>query len=448
MKIAVVGAGYVGLVTASCLSEFGYQVICIDNNKSKINQLKKNIIPIYEPGLSDLVKKNSKSKYLSFSTHINCIKDAKIIFIAVGTPSARRGDGEADLKYVFNVVRDISKYLTKDKDRLIITKSTVPVGTGSKIQDIIHSLRPDLINNKDYFVASNPEFLREGSAIEDFMRPDRVVCGITCKKAEETLKELYRPLNLREAPIIFTDLESAEIIKYASNAFLALKISFINEIANLCEKTGGNVQMVAKGMGLDNRIGSKFLHPGPGFGGSCFPKDTRALYSSFKKNKVKNILIKAVIDFNEDRKVSIVNKIKKILKSKIEKKVITILGVTFKPNTDDLRESPSLVIIPQLIKLGAIIHAHDPAFNSEFTKVKEFNKVKWYKNVMDAIKNTDLLVIHTEWNEYRGLDLLKVKKVLKNTIILDLRNIFNLEDMKKLNITYHGIGFKSQNEKK
>ena len=443
MKIAVIGAGYVGLVTAACFSEFGYEVICIDNDKYKIKQLKKNIIPIYEPGLSDLVKKNAKSKYLLFSNSISKIRDANIIFIAVGTPSSRRGDGEADLKFVFSVVNDISKFLKKGKKQLVITKSTVPVGTGKKIQDIICELRPELINNKDYFVSSNPEFLREGSAIEDFMRPDRVVCGVTDKKAEETLKELYRPLNLREAPVLFTDIESAEIIKYASNAFLALKISFINEIANLCEKTGGNVQMVAKGMGLDNRIGPKFLHPGPGFGGSCFPKDTRALYASFKKNKIKNTLVKSVINFNEDRKISIVNKIKNLLKPNIKNKVIAFLGVTFKPNTDDLRESPSLEIIPRLRKLGVKIHAHDPAFNSEFIKIKEFDKIKWYGNVLDAIKNADLLVIHTEWNEYRGLDLLKVKKELKNPIILDLRNIFNLNDMKKFNIKYYGIGFKS-----
>ena len=442
MKIAVIGAGYVGLVTAACFSEFGYEVICIDNDKYKIKQLNKNIIPIYEPGLSDLVKKNAKSKYLVFSNSISKIKDAHIIFIAVGTPSSRRGDGEADLKFVFRVVKDISKFLRKGKKQLVITKSTVPVGTGKKIKNIMCELRPDLINNKDYFISSNPEFLREGSAIEDFMRPDRVVCGVTDKKAEEILKELYRPLNLREAPVLFTDLESAEIIKYASNAFLALKISFINEIANLCEKTGGNVQMIAKGMGLDNRIGPKFLHPGPGFGGSCFPKDTRALYASFKKNKIKNTLVKSVINFNEDRKISMVNKIKYLLRPNIKNKVIAFLGVTFKPNTDDLRESPSLEIIPRLRKLGVKIHAHDPAFNREFIKIKEFDKVKWYSNVLEAIKNADLLVIHTEWNEYRGLDLLKVKKELKNPIILDLRNIFNLDDMKRFNIKYYGIGFK------
>lgn len=442
MQIAVIGAGYVGLVTAACFSEFGYEVVCIDNDKSKINQLKKNIIPIYEPGLSDLVKKNTTSKYLLFSNSISKIKDAIVIFIAVGTPSSRRGDGQADLKYVFKVVQDISKYLIKGKKQLVITKSTVPVGTGKKIQDIIYKSRPDLVNNQDYFVSSNPEFLREGSAIEDFMRPDRVVCGVTDKKAEDIMKELYRPLNLREAPVLFTDLESAEIIKYASNAYLALKISFINEIANLCEKTGGNVQMVAKGMGLDNRIGPKFLHPGPGFGGSCFPKDTRALYASFKKNKIKNTLVKAVIDFNDNRKISMVKKIKSLLKPKIKNKIVAFLGVTFKPNTDDLRESPSLEIIPRLKKLGVKIHAHDPAFNSQFMKMKEFDKVKWYNNVLEAIKNADLLVLHTEWNEYRGLDLLKVKKALKRPIILDLRNIFNFEDMNKLKIKYYGIGFR------
>ena len=442
MKIAVIGAGYVGLVTAACFSEFGYEVICIDNDKYKIKQLKKNIIPIYEPGLSDLVKKNAKSKYLLFSNSISKIRDANIIFIAVGTPSSRRGDGEADLKFVFSVVNDISKFLKKGKKQLVITKSTVPVGTGKKIQDIICELRPELINNKDYFVSSNPEFLREGSAIEDFMRPDRVVCGVTDKKAEETLKELYRPLNLREAPVLFTDIESAEIIKYASNAFLALKVSFINEIANLCEKTGGNVQMVAKGMGLDNRIGPKFLHPGPGFGGSCFPKDTRALYASFKKNKIKNTLVKSVINFNEDRKISIVNKIKNLLKPNIKNKVIAFLGVTFKPNTDDLRESPSLVIIPELNKIGIEIYGHDPAFNKSFGKIQEFKKVKWKKNIFDVVKGVDIILIHTEWNEYRGIDFKKIKNLVKNQVILDLRNIFNKKDLVSMGFIYSNLGQK------
>ena len=320
MKLGVIGAGYVGLVTAACFSEFGYKVTCVDNDKKKINKLKKNIIPIYEPGLSDLVKKNSRSNYLNFSLNIKDIKDVNIIFIAVGTPTTRRGSGEADLKFVYKVCEQIAKLLVKGKEKLIITKSTVPVGTGNKLNDKLKNLRPDLIYNEDYHVASNPEFLREGSAIEDFMRPDRIICGVTSNKAKNILRELYRPLNLREAPILFTDIESAELIKYASNAFLALKISFINEMADLCEKAGGNVQLVAKGMGLDNRIGSKFLHPGPGFGGSCFPKDTRALYSSFLKYKVKNNLTKSVIDFNENRKLAMVGKIKKILGPDIRKK--------------------------------------------------------------------------------------------------------------------------------
>ena len=443
MKLGVIGAGYVGLVTAACFSEFGYKVTCVDNDKKKINKLKKNIIPIYEPGLSDLVKKNSRSNYLNFSSDIKDIIDANIIFIAVGTPTSRRGSGEADLKFVYKVCEQIAKLLVKGKEKLIITKSTVPVGTGNKLNDKLKNLRPDLIYNEDYHVASNPEFLREGSAIEDFMRPDRIICGVTSNKAKNILRELYRPLNLREAPILFTDIESAELIKYASNAFLALKISFINEMADLCEKAGGNVQLVAKGMGLDNRIGSKFLHPGPGFGGSCFPKDTRALYSSFLKYKVKNNLTKSVIDFNENRKLAMVGKIKKILGPDIRKKKIAFLGVTFKPNTDDLRESPSLVIIPELIKAGAVVQAHDPAYSKDFLNMKDFKKVLWFKNVFGAIKEADLLLIHTEWNEYRGLDFKKVKNIMKESIVFDLRNIFNKSDINSYGFKYLGIGVKS-----
>ena len=442
MKIAVIGAGYVGLVTAACFSEFGFQVTCIDSDKGKIKKLKKNIIPIYEPGLIDLVKKNNDSNYLSFSTNISDVIEAKVIFIAVGTPTVRRGNGEADLKYVYNVCKELSALLKKGRPKLIITKSTVPVGTGKKIRENFEKYRKDLIFNKDYYIASNPEFLREGSAIEDFMRPDRVICGVNSETSKEILTELYRPLNLRETPLVFTDLESAELIKYASNAFLAMKISFINEMADLCEKSGGNVQMVAKGMGLDNRIGSKFLHPGPGFGGSCFPKDTKALYNSFKKFKVKNTLVKSTIEFNERRKLAMGSKIKKIIGPNIKTKRISFLGVTFKPNTDDLRESPSLVIIPELIKLGAIIHAHDPAYTKNFPKLKEFKKVKWFRNVFGAIRTSDLLVIHTEWNEYRGLDMNKIKKALKKPVIFDLRNIFNKYDVKKFGLKYYGIGLK------
>ncbi|MBJ56750.1 MAG: UDP-glucose 6-dehydrogenase, partial [Rickettsiales bacterium] len=343
MKIAVIGAGYVGLVTAACFSEFGYKVVCIDSDKNKIKNLKKNIIPIYEPGLFDLVKKNTNSKYLEFTTDLKSINDTNIIFIAVGTPTTRRGDGEADLKYVFQVCNDISFNLNKKNNQLIVTKSTVPIGTGAQIIKRLKKKRKDLVYGEDYHVVSNPEFLREGSAIEDFLRPDRVVCGVSNEYSKNIMSKLYRPLNLREAPILFTDIESAELIKYASNSFLAMKISFINEMADLCEKVGGNVQQVAKGMGLDNRIGPKFLHPGPGFGGSCFPKDTRALNASFKKNGIKSTLIKSVIEFNENRKINMVNKVKRLLDYRIKGKTIAFLGVTFKPNTDDVRESSSLV---------------------------------------------------------------------------------------------------------
>ena len=442
MKISVIGSGYVGLVTGACFSEFGYKVVCIDKNKKKIELLKKNIIPIYEPGLSDLVKKNTKAKYLSFSDNLKHIKGSKIIFIAVGTPSARRGDGEADLKYVFEVCKELAKVLNKKDKPIIVTKSTVPIGTGKKIINLFKKFCPSLQYEIDYNVASNPEFLREGSAIEDFLRPDRVICGVNNQVSLSCLKELYRPLNLREAPVLFTDIESAELIKYASNAFLALKISFINEMADLCEKVGGNVQMVAKGMGLDNRIGSKFLHPGPGFGGSCFPKDTRALYASFKKNNVESTLIKSVIEFNERRKLNMVKKIINILGKPYKNKKITILGVTFKPNTDDLRESPSLVIIPKLKKLGIKIYAHDPSYNTTFSSIKEFKGVMWKKNTFDAVKGSDMIVIHTEWNEYRGMDLSKIKKLLKSPVILDLRNIFNKNELNEMGYLYYNIGSK------
>ena len=373
---------------------------------------------------------------------LKSIKGSKIIFIAVGTPTARRGDGEADLKYVFQVCKDLSKFIDKKDKPIIVTKSTVPIGTGNEIINLFKKYCPNLQYEADYHIASNPEFLREGSAIEDFLRPDRVVCGVANSHTEATLKELYRPLNLREAPVLFTDIESAELIKYASNAFLALKISFINEMSDLCEKVGGNVQMIAKGMGLDNRIGSKFLHPGPGFGGSCFPKDTRALYASFKKNKLKSTLIKSVIDFNEERKLNMVKKVKKLLKIPYKGKKVAFLGVTFKPNTDDLRESPSLVIIPELNKIGIEVYGHDPAYNKSFEKIKEFKKVKWKKNIFDVVKGVDIILIHTEWNEYRGIDFKKIKNLVKNKVILDLRNIFNKKDLINMGFTYSNIGQK------
>ena len=444
MKIAVIGAGYVGLVTGSCFSEFGYEVVCIDKDKKKINLLKKNIIPIYEPGLTDLVNKNTKSRHLSFSDNLKDVKGSKIIFIAVGTPTARRGEGEADLKYVYEVCTNLAKELRNTDKPIIVTKSTVPIGTGKKIIQLFKKYCPKLQYGTDYSIASNPEFLREGSAIEDFLRPDRVVCGVDNKNALNILKELYRPLNLREAPLLFTDIESAELIKYASNAFLALKISFINEMSDLCEKVGANVQMIAKGMGLDNRIGSKFLHPGPGFGGSCFPKDTRALYASFKKNNVKSTLVKSVIEFNEQRKINMVKKVTYLLKPPFKIRKVAFLGVTFKPNTDDLRESPSLTIIPRLKKLGIKVAAHDPAYSKLFNNVKEFKGVFWKRNIFQAVKDADLMVVHTEWNEYRAINFNKIKKIISSPIILDLRNIFNSNELSKSGFKYYNIGEKNE----
>ena len=446
MKVGVVGAGYVGLVSAACFSEFGFNVVCIDKDNDKINKLKSNIIPIYEPGLNDLVTKNSKNNKLTFSTDLYSLADADIIFIAVGTPSARRGDGHADLKYVFQVSKDISKVIKKGKNTLIVTKSTVPIGTGKKIELLIKELRKDLIFKQDFDVASNPEFLREGSAIEDFMRPDRVICGVNTETSKDLFSELYRPLNLREAPILFTDLESAELIKYSSNAFLAMKISFINEMADLCEKVGGNVKLVAKGMGLDNRIGSKFLHPGPGFGGSCFPKDMRALLATFQDNNIEPLLIKAVVDYNENRKLRMASLIENALSGSVKGKKIAFFGVTFKPNTDDIRESPSLVIIPELLNKGALISAYDPALNLNIKNTTEFNGVNWCESIDEALTNSDALVIHTEWNEFRGLDLSNLKTRMKKAILIDLRNIFQKDIMKSIGIDYTGIGFKIERD--
>ncbi len=424
MKISIIGSGYVGLVSGACFAEFGVDVTCIDKDKNKIKNLKKGIIPIYEPGLEDLVKKNLKEKRINFETNLaESIKGSSAVFIAVGTPE-RRGDGHADLTFVYEVAKELAKSL--NHYAVIVNKSTVPIGTGKKVYEIIEENK----KNKElkFDVASNPEFLREGSAINDFMRPDRVVIGCEEERPKKILEELYRPLYLLETPILFTKRETAELIKYAANSFLATKISFINEMSDLCEKVGGNVQSVAKGMGLDNRIGQKFLHPGPGFGGSCFPKDTRALHSSFKKNGVKSDLVKSVINFNESRKINMFKKVKKMLKGDLKNKKVAFLGVTFKPNTDDLRESPSLVIISKLVAEGAKVNAHDPAFNQTFKNIKEFKKVFWHKSVFKAITGADILVIHTEWNEYRALDLKAAKKMLLKPLIVDFRNIFNIKN--------------------
>jgi len=440
MNITIIGTGYVGLVSGACFSEFGFNVTCIDKDKNKIDSLKEGVIPIYEPSLKDLVKKNMTANRLSFSTNLcDVFKDSDAIFIAVGTPT-NLNNNKADLKYVYDVIREIADLIElNDNPKLLITKSTVPVGTAKEIESYILNYRAELKVGKNFDVASNPEFLREGSAIEDFMRPDRVICGVESTFAKSILQTLYRPLNLRETPILFFKRETAELIKYASNGFLATKITFINEMADICEKVGADVQEVAKGIGLDRRIGSKFLHPGPGFGGSCFPKDTRALAEIGKEFKARTNLIETVINVNEVRKINMVKKIKKAI-GVLDKKTISILGLTFKPNTDDMRESPSLVIVPELLKLTKNINVYDPAGMPNAKKMIEFKGVTWKENTFTCIKNTDAIVIITEWNEFRALDLNKVKEALNEPIIIDLRNIYKHDLMVKAGIKYISVG--------
>ena len=435
MKITIIGTGYVGLVSGTCFAEFGVNVTCVDKDKNKIHNLKKGIIPIFEPGLDELVKKNINSKRLFFETNLKkSIKGSDAIFIAVGTPS-RKVDGHADLSYVYKVAEEIAGCL--DHYSVIVNKSTVPIGTGKKVYEIIKKKNPKL----DFDVASNPEFLREGSAISDFMRPDRVVIGCDSDKAKIILKELYRPLYLLETPIIFTQKETAELIKYAANSFLATKITFINEISDLCEKVGANVSDVSIGIGLDGRIGKKFLHPGPGYGGSCFPKDTLALVKTAQDNNSPLNLVEHVVKSNKSRKKNMYKRILKAL-GKYEKKKISILGLTFKPNTDDMRDSPSLDLIPELIKNKCFLKLFDPEGMKEAKKIfKKFNKnIEWCNDSYDACKKSDALVILTEWNQFRALDLKKLKKLLSRPIIIDLRNIYNPEEVKNLGFEYYSLG--------
>jgi len=440
MNITIIGTGYVGLVSGTCFSEFGFNVTCIDKDTNKINNLQNGIIPIYEPSLEDLVKKNMFAKRLSFSTSLSKVfKDSDAIFIAVGTPT-NINNNKADLKYIYNVIREIADLIDiNDNPKLIVTKSTVPVGTGKEIESYILNYRNELKIGKNFDIASNPEFLREGSAIEDFMRPDRVVCGVSSEFAKSIFKTLYRPLNLRETPILFTKRETAELIKYASNGFLATKITFINEMADICEKVGADVQEVAKGIGLDGRIGSKFLHPGPGFGGSCFPKDTRALAEIGKETGTRTNLIETVIKVNEARKFNMVKKIMEAVDS-IENKTIAVLGITFKPNTDDMRESPSLVIVPELLKRAKNVKVYDPVGMNNAKTMSEFDGVIWKENTFSCIENTDAIVIITEWNEFRALDLIKIKKFLNKPIIIDLRNIYKNDTMREAGIKYISVG--------
>jgi UDPglucose 6-dehydrogenase len=431
MKIAILGSGYVGLVSGACLSEFGHQVVCIDTDAGKIERLRKGEIPIYEPGLDDLVARNVAAKHLSFSTDIAESAGAQAVFIAVGTPT-RRGDGHADMQYVYAAAEQIAKAI-KDYT-VIVTKSTVPVGTSRAVSEIVKKTNP----KAEFDVASNPEFLREGSAIEDFMRPDRVVIGVSSDRAREVMRQIYRPLFLRETPILFTKLETSELIKYSANAFLAMKITFINQISDLCEKVGADVHDVARGIGLDGRIGSKFLHPSPGFGGSCFPKDTRALIQTARDAQSPLSLIEATLDFNEERKRQMAERILSELGGSPKGKTVGVLGLTFKPNTDDMREAASLTILPILTEQGVTVRAHDPEGMTEAKK--QLNGIQYCDDAYETMTGADAVVILTEWNSYRSLDLDRVKSLLRAPVFIDLRNIYRPDEMAAAGFRYSSLG--------
>jgi UDPglucose 6-dehydrogenase len=433
MNVVIIGAGYVGLVSGACFAEFGADVTCIDIDAARVEALGAGKIPIYEPGLDDLVLRNVKAGRLQFSTQFeDWIGSADLVFIAVGTPS-RRGDGHADLKYVYAAATEIATHLCGYT--VIVDKSTVPVGTAREVKNVIQRVNP----NADFDVASNPEFLREGSAINDFMRPDRVVLGVESERAANLLRELYRPLNLIEAPILVTDLESAEITKYAANAFLATKISFINEVSELCEKTGADVHAVAKGMGLDGRIGKNFLHAGPGYGGSCFPKDTLAMIRMSHEAGASSRIVEAVVAVNAAQKLRMIVKIEKALGGSVKNKKIAVLGLTFKPETDDMRDAPSLTILPALLEQGAHITAHDPEGIDEARK--ELPEAIAYGDTIETVvKEADAIVLMTEWNEYRGLDLNKLKALMNGDVFVDLRNVYERRLMEACGFKYSCIG--------
>tara|TARA_B100000959_G_C14953065_1_gene612650 strand:+ start:128 stop:1429 length:1302 start_codon:yes stop_codon:yes gene_type:complete len=432
MKLAIIGTGYVGLITGACFAEFGYQTVCIDKEAKRVEELNNSQCPFYEPGVEDLLDKHiNKTKLLSFSSSLSeSVNDADIIFITVGTPS-KRIEGEADLSYVWDVAQEISHNI--NKYCIVVTKSTVPVGTTKEVKNIISKK----ISEKNFDVVSNPEFLREGSALNDFMRPDRVVIGCENKKSEDIMKELYRPLYLIEAPIISTTIESSEVIKYASNSFLATKISFINQVADLCEKVGADVQEVARGMGIDKRIGNKFLHAGPGYGGSCFPKDVKAFVTTAEKHDVNLSILSAVDKFNEERVSKITNKF--ISKANLKKgDQVSLLGLSFKPNTDDVRDSTSLKIAKLLQNAGIGIKSYDPEAMDN-AKI-ENAEIILCSSAYEACKDTKAIIIGTEWNEFRALDFLKIKKSSNNLVIFDLRNIYNAKELRDIGFQYFGTG--------
>ena len=432
MRVAMIGTGYVGLVSGACFSEFGVDVVCVDKDAEKIAKLSRGEIPIYEPGLEALVAGNMHAGRLSFTTDLaGTVKDASAVFIAVGTPS-RRGDGHADLSYVYAAAEEIAPALSGYT--VIVDKSTVPVGTAREVERHIRAVNPQA----DFDVVSNPEFLREGSAINDFMRPDRVVIGAETERAREVMRQLYRPLYLIETPILFTRRETAELIKYAANAFLATKITFINEIADLCEKVGADVHDVARGIGLDGRIGRKFLHPGPGFGGSCFPKDTQALVKIAGEAGAPMHIVETVIAANEARKKQMAERIVAALGGNAAGKTVAVLGFTFKPNTDDMRDAASLVIVPALQKAGATVHGFDPEGMAEAKKL--LPGVEWHDSAYAAMEGADVLAVLTEWNEFRALDLARMKKLLGRPVVVDLRNIYDPAAMAGAGFDYRCLG--------
>tara|TARA_Y100000768_G_scaffold351845_1_gene303025 strand:- start:30 stop:1343 length:1314 start_codon:yes stop_codon:yes gene_type:complete len=431
-NITIIGTGYVGLVTGAGMSEFGNKVICVDIDTKKIDDLNAGLIPIYEPGLEEVIKRNFENNRLFFSANIeDSIRRSEVVVIAVGTP---QGDnGMADLRYVYSVVDTISQNLNNYK--VVCTKSTVPIGTG---KEIIKKINNNIQGKKIFDYVSNPEFLREGSAMKDFLWPDRVIIGTDSEKAYKIMCDIYRPLYINKNPITYTSVETAEMIKYASNAFLALKISYINEIANLCELLGADVHDVANAMGQDGRISDKFLHPGPGFGGSCFPKDLEALLAVSKNNKLKMETVKAAITANKNQKKRMTSKLLNLFDNNLNKCTIVVLGLAFKSNTDDIRESAAIDMINFIIDHGGFVNAYDPIANKEMYKI--FNNIKYYDNVYNSIKNADGIVIMTEWNEFRSLDLKRIKKIMKGNIVLDTRNILNMDQLSELGFIYDNVG--------
>ena len=433
-KITFVGTGYVGLVGGAGISEFGHQVTCADIDQNKIERLKAGEIPIYEPGLESLVKQNVAKGRLHFSHDVpKSIQNADIIFVAVGTPQG--SNGEANLSTIESVAKTIGENLNGYK--IICTKSTVPIGTGKRIEEIIRSVNP----NVDFDYVSNPEFLREGAAVKDFLHPDRVVIGTRTQKAIKVMGEVYRPLYINETPIISTTVETAEMIKYAANAFLSLKISYINEIANLCEAVGADVQDVARAMGLDGRISAKFLHPGPGYGGSCFPKDTHALAATGQKNRSPLLTVEAAIKTNAYQKVRMVDKLKRLMGGSFKGKTVAVLGLAFKPQTDDVREAASIVIVSNLAESGATVQAYDPIAMDNFKN--HFPNIQYFDSWQDAVKNADACILLTEWNEFRGMDLNKLKDLMKTPVLLDTKNIISIQELESRGFTYDNIGRKS-----